>query len=341
MVTLMIMSPAARTKALRRSVTASGSFRKMALLQNASVLAVSCLMARNSFGGSIRDDTPDSQYLNLAAQPAYASVGEVVQYAFNGSDGLADFRIPGNFQDTNGWASCVLVAPGWVLTAGHVVHHWANFYQSGGYVTINGNSDYAGSMSVYLNGVGYGVSESFTYSEFTGDVGDGMDISLMRIGGALNNLPAPATLDPNNIAVGSTITAVGYGATGNGLTGIQANLESILNNISGYGNPGNISKRAVQNVISGNGTSISWSAVAQTQGTTLQFNGKQYYDEIPDPPFSPVINYFAGPTGNATDLVTSFVAPTSPGSVPPLPLEGITTTGDSGGGWFTSVNGAS
>src|SRR5690606_2273277 len=71
------------------------------------------LLPNSVFGATRRDDQPDSLYLNLAAQPAFAAIGQF-------SGGLS--------------GSATLIASDWVLTAAHLL------VSSSSTFTINGNS---------------------------------------------------------------------------------------------------------------------------------------------------------------------------------------------------------
>ena len=71
------------------------------------------LLLQSVSGATRRDDQPDSLYLNLAAQPAFAAIGQF-------SGGLS--------------GSATLIASDWVLTAAHLL------VSSSSTFTINGNS---------------------------------------------------------------------------------------------------------------------------------------------------------------------------------------------------------
>src|SRR5712691_3871371 len=67
----------------------------------AAAVAACLLIAALATAGTIRDDVPDSSYTNLAAQPQYASVGELLTNSQLGTGTLIGSR--------------------WVLTAAHVI----------------------------------------------------------------------------------------------------------------------------------------------------------------------------------------------------------------------------
>ena len=70
-------------------------------------LVAVCFLGVATMGqaGTIRHDRDDSVYLNLAASPAYNTVGQ-----FLGTTSTFSY-----------YGSGTLIAPNWILTAGHVV----------------------------------------------------------------------------------------------------------------------------------------------------------------------------------------------------------------------------
>jgi hypothetical protein len=131
---------------------------------------------------TIRADMSDSSYTSLAANSLYASVGR-----FDGTTSSSGFI-----------ASGTLIAPDWVLTAGHVVDHATSLK-----FTIGGSS-YSGS----------GIANP----SWTGDLFAGYDIGLVHLNSAVANVKPAAryTGSAERYQVG---TAVGYGMTGTGITG--------------------------------------------------------------------------------------------------------------------------
>jgi len=126
--------------------------------------------------GMILDGVSDSLYTAHGAQ--FAAVGKV------------------------GGASGVLIAPNWVLTAGHVVP--ANF-------TVGGNT--------------YAMAESIKHPQFLAngnDINYGFDIALIRLAANVVGI-APIPIYQGTNELGATISMVGYGATGVGSTGVTAN----------------------------------------------------------------------------------------------------------------------
>lgn len=140
--------------------------------------------------GMILDGVSDSLYTAHGAQ--FAAVGKV------------------------GGASGVLIAPNWVLTAGHVAP--ANF-------TVGGQT--------------YSVAESIKHPQFLAngnDINYGFDIALIRLSANVVGV-APIPIYQGTNELGATISMVGYGATGVGSTGIAANpgtLRGGTNAVDGF-----------------------------------------------------------------------------------------------------------
>lgn len=143
-----------------------------------------------SAASTIRTDRLDSQYLALAS--TYDYVGKV----FGGGAG-----------------SGTLIAPNWVLTAGHVF--WGGT-----------------SGSVEFAGTSYGISEVHEYPSW--ELGKN-DLALVKLATPVVGI-TPAKLWAGGGEVGKLATSVGYGTSGDGVTG----------NTGGYG-----TRRAFQNVIDG------------------------------------------------------------------------------------------
>jgi hypothetical protein len=151
---------------------------------------------------TIRDDQPDSGYLNLGASADYASVGLFV----------------------NSWGytgSATLIAPDWVLTAAHSLDA-----ASSGTFTINGNA--------------YTSTALFRDPGWNGNVFNGYDFGLVHLSTPVVGV-TPATLYTGSAEVGLTATYVGFGFTGTGLTGWKTldNQKRAFQNVTdgNYGNP--------------------------------------------------------------------------------------------------------
>ncbi len=161
--------------------------RSTGLLSTGVIVAAICCAwpAGPLAAGTIRHDVADSQYLALAAQPQYASVGE---FTWNNSGG-------------GGLASGTYLGSGWVLTAGHVA-------------AAAGSSG----MTFNLGGGSYHASSWQIYPTYTGNSGAGNDLALVHLDQWTATMPT-ATLYDGVAEVGLTGASVGYGATGTGLTG--------------------------------------------------------------------------------------------------------------------------
>src|SRR5882757_1516809 len=167
------------------------------------ILLATTLHPDTTWSSTIRDDQPDSGYLSLGSDPAYASVGSlVINGAINGSG--------------------ILIAPDWVLTAAHLLAA-------------------ATSGTFNINGVDYTSTEFYRNPGWTGGPNNINDIGLVHLSSSLNAIP-PAMLYTGTSEFGQVGTYVGYGFTGTGLTGYQTALgiqkRAFQNVIDGnFGNP--------------------------------------------------------------------------------------------------------
>ena len=138
-------------------------------------------------GGTIRHDRVGSNYTNLAA--SYPSVGRLTWSSYI--------------------CSATLIDDNWILTAGHCL-------DAEGYSPTGWTFDLTDSGGGMHNGAERVIHPDWTDSG--GDLGSGADIALLRLGSAETTV-APATINTNTAEVGQVGTNVGYGRTGNGLTG--------------------------------------------------------------------------------------------------------------------------
>jgi len=158
--------------------------------------------------------------------------------------------------------------------------------------------------SVY-SGTGIAATEWIPYagwSSSNGDVWAGVDLGLVRLSQPITSV-TPALLDFSTSLLGLLGTNVGYGRSGTGTLGMSSD-------------PG--VKRAGQNMIDARGGMIT----TMGSGTLLDLDG-----------ISPTVLFqdFDHPT----DLVASTM-----GSVTPVAKEYLIASGDSGGGLFIDVGGA-
>lgn len=141
--------------------------------------------------GVIRHDVADANYLALGNAAAYAPVGQVT------------------FTNNADWASGVLIGEEWFVTAGHVVR--SNFLaNTPGNVqfTVGGNTYTANQIVLnpgYVHGQPY----------------NGNDIAIVRLSSSVGNVD-PARVYVGADELGELGTIVGFGRTGNGLTGMVA-----------------------------------------------------------------------------------------------------------------------
>jgi len=134
---------------------------------------------------TIRDDRSQSQYLALASQAIYGSVGRIDEKA--GSSAYI--------------GSGTLIAPNWVLTAGHMV------------------SD-ATALKFTVGGSTYTASSWVSDPLWNGNLTLGYDIGLVKLSTAVTGI-TPAKRYTGSSELGKVGTMVGYGMTGTGLTGAK------------------------------------------------------------------------------------------------------------------------
>ncbi len=165
--------------------------RSVAALAAAAAVAVSTPASAIVIGSG---SGSDSAYRALANY--YPSVGQISGAGPNG--GFA--------------ASGVVIAPNWVLTAGHVVSGAKSltFYLDGG-----------GDFSSFGARSGIAATDWVTYPSFDGHAGSGYDLGLIHFATdfSVDLGIDPATLYTGRGEIGAVGTMVGYGTTGRGSTG--------------------------------------------------------------------------------------------------------------------------
>lgn len=160
-------------------------FRTVSFVVLVSLAAPGGLAVRSASGVTIRSDLSPASYVNLGAQPDYAGVGEI------------DVRVDGEPGPSIG--SGTLVAPGWVLTAAHVL-------------------DGAYAAQFVVGGQTYQASRWIDYPKYTGDVYKGTDLALVQLSAPVSGI-APARLYRGHNEFNHVGTFVGIGETGTGATG--------------------------------------------------------------------------------------------------------------------------
>jgi hypothetical protein len=142
-------------------------------------------LASNTPAATVRHDRNQSDYLSVG--DFFTSVGRVDAVGTNSS---------GTFPYI---ASGTLIAPDWVLTAGHVV-------------------DIANSIFFTVNGNVYTADSWAAHPSWTGDLTAGYDIGLFHLTSTPENI-SPARIYTGTTELNRIGTFVGYGKTGTGLTG--------------------------------------------------------------------------------------------------------------------------
>jgi hypothetical protein len=173
------------TRSLRPSI-ARRHLGTRAVAAVAAALFAGGYSAPRAGGGTIRDDRDPARYTALASESRFASVG------------LLEVDV---FQDGQpAVGSGTLVAPGWVMTAAHVLEGSPR----GVRFTVNGQS--------------YAASRWVLNKKYTGDLIKGNDIALVQLSVDVPGV-TPAKLYRGSKEANAVGTFVGFGRTGNGLTG--------------------------------------------------------------------------------------------------------------------------
>lgn len=138
-------------------------------------IALSLFQGRSAFSGIMLDGVPESEYFAYANQSQFNAIGSF-----------------------NTGTSGTLIAPNWVLTAGHVG-------------AVSG-------FQVRGNGTVYGVAEVIQHPTFLAngqDINFGYDLELVRLTTDVAGV-TPATIYRGTSEAGSTVSITGFGYGGNG-----------------------------------------------------------------------------------------------------------------------------
>jgi len=154
--------------------------------RNAPIVFAMILLAASSFAhaGTIRHDVDPGAYLDLGASEAFVGVGLVDIAASSG----------------NYVGSGTLIAQDWILTAAHVVAD-------------------ATAITFTVAGQVYEGTDWTAHPKWNGNLLNGYDIGLIHLSSAVDSAVSPMSRYSGTAELGATITSVGYGQTGTGLTG--------------------------------------------------------------------------------------------------------------------------
>jgi hypothetical protein len=270
------------------------------LLAGVSAALVVVLVGPGALAGTIRDDTSDSLYTSLANTTQYASVGQFVTPMYSTGTSTVDYM-----------GSGTLVGPQWVLTAAHV----ADNFDTG-----------IGTTTFTIGGKTYTPTEvvdnpSWDPNNQAASMAAGDDLSLVKLSAPVTNVVAAGRYTGTTASLsGKTITYVGFGSTGTGLTG-SALSQTVLT-------MGSFIKRAGQNVVATQAGATAFDAV---WGGGTPINTTNVF-----------VSQFLDPRGN-TDAKLPVLNKNYPlvdaTITKPLALGYSIAPGDSGGGAF--INGPS
>lgn len=179
-------------------------------------LCAAAALARPVHASTIRADRDPQLSLTLAAQPQYAGVGRLDVDVFDSGPAAI--------------GSATLIAPDWILTAGHML-------------------DSARAVQFTLGGQSYSASRWIVHPKYTGDLIKGNDVALIQLTEPITSV-SPARLYTGHNEFRQTGVFVGYGLSGTGLSGAVTDDRQA---------------RAVTNIIDGTAKEVHGRSVVQNK----------------------------------------------------------------------------
>jgi hypothetical protein len=285
---------------------------KLAALMAASLGVVGSASAILSLDGSF--GVTDAHYQRLSQQSPFASVG-----SFDYSEGGSSFSATGT-----------LIAPDWVLTAGH------NFSTAGG---VTGTFN-IGALQSSFSSTSIFFHPSWAGSPNVGPT-QGADIALVRLNAPITGI-APSRVASAGNFVGLTSVTVGYGAWGDGTAASNpgdGNKRAMMNRIdrqyatpfNGNGPQGGILVTDFDNTNANRNTLDRANVLANDPGFSLY---NQSYSNLSDT-FLPDGQTSAAGFGGLPTARDVF----GDSELPEVWMEGSTGQGDSGGPTFANLEG--
>lgn len=211
------------------------------------------------FGATIRDDTPDSDYVAFGNEPAFDSVGTF----------------------TANLSGCgILIAPDWVLTAAHLI--------------LN-----ASSGTFTLDGTSYSATQIITDPNWNGNPSAGSDFALVHLSSSLTAIPpamlynGSTPLGQTATFVGYGLTGTGLTGYKTPLDGQKRGVQAVVDvNNSDFGNTTYVFGATFESPANGALPLEGCVAPGDSGGGVFFSDGSQYY-------LAGVTSFVAATDGNA------------------------------------------